>query len=106
MQVRGVILGELARDRVRSMDEAGRALIRRPLIRRKLRWRRRIPVAQRRPPVGLQPLLKGPAVQRSYDVAADAGLILGDEGQRWLEQPVGSGEDMAQDPRVIERRRG
>ena len=89
------------------MDEAGRGLIWCPLIRRKLGWRRRrVLVAQRRPPVGLQPLLKSLAVQRTDDVAADAELILSDEGKRWLKQPVGSGEDVAQDPRVLEHRRG
>ena len=55
---------------------------------------------------GLQPLLKSPAVQRSDYVPTDADLILSDEGQRWLEQPVGGGEDVPQDPRVIEHRRG
>jgi hypothetical protein len=100
------MLGELVRHRQRNMDEAGTALIRCPLMRRKLGWRRRVPVAQRRPPVGLQPLLKRFAVQRSDDVATDAELILGNEGQRWLKQPVGTGEDVAQDPRVLEHRRG
>ena len=66
---------------MRNMDEAGRALIRRPLIPRQPGGRRGVAVAQRRPPVGLQPFLKGPAVQRSDYVAADAGVILGDEGQ-------------------------
>ena len=75
VQVRGVILGEFARDRERNMDEAGRALIRGPLIRRKPGWRCRVPVAERRPPASLQALLKSPAVQRSDYVAADAGLI-------------------------------
>src|SRR5215471_11441349 len=51
VQVRGVILSELARDREWTMDVAGRTLIRRPLIRQKPGWRRRVPVAQRRPPV-------------------------------------------------------
>lgn len=106
VQVRGVVLGELVRDSRRNMDKAGRTLIRRPPIRRKLGWWRRVPVAQCRPPVGLQPLLKSLAVQSSDYVAADADIILSDEGQRWLEQRVGSGEDVAQDPLVTENRRG
>src|SRR5215472_6981192 len=106
MQMRGVILGELVGHPRRKMDEAGRALIRCPLIRRKLGWRWRVPLAQTRPPVGLQPLLKSSAVQCSDDVATDAELILSNEGQRWLQQPVGSGEYIAQDPRVLEHRRG
>src|SRR5215472_16392873 len=80
VQVRGVIIGELVGCGERSMDEGGRPLIRRPLIPRKLRWRRRVPVAQRRPPVGLQTLRKSLAGQRRNYVAADADLILSDKG--------------------------
>src|SRR6516225_2192237 len=99
--MRGVMLGELVGHPQRTIDEAREALIRCPLVRRKLGRRWGVPLTQTRPPFVLQPLLKGSAVQRSDNVATDAEFILSNEGQRRLKQPVGSGEDVAQDARVL-----
>src|SRR5215469_16504120 len=87
------------------MDETGYALVQRPMLWQKLGWRRRVPLAQSRPPVGFQPHFETLAVQGSDDVTADAYFILDDECQRWLKAAVRSGEDVAQDPRVLNHRR-
>src|SRR5918998_1656182 len=61
----------------------------------------RVPAAQRRPPLVLEPGVEGGGVEGAQDVAADALVVLEHEGQLGLEACVGADVDVTEQVRVV-----
>jgi len=103
MQMRGEAGREFVRGSARMVDVVNRVLLGRRQPR--IGGRFRVVAAQGGPPVALEPLLEGVAVERPEGVTGHASRVLGHEGERGFERDVGPDVQVSRQHRVTEERR-